>query len=173
MVFPETQYRRVIRKVIFDFEEYGSLEAFLRYPSREYEGSVTYERIDRTSIIAKIYSALPLHTEAIVLDDVEILIKLPKYFRQKIYRRDHIIYPGQVIYRPQIPAVSIAAGYFETYEPVEIIGEIHTEEKREDREKPPTVLLELLEKINNKASIYVIIRKPERKHAERKEEEAE
>ncbi|GEM_PF-4949939 len=173
MVVPGTYYRRIIRKVVFDFDGYDTLEAFLRYPAGEYGGSVTYERIDRTSIISKIYSALPIHTEAIVLDNIEILIRLPRYFRQRIYRRDHIAYPGQIIYRPQVPAISIVANHLETYEPVEIIGEVKIEGKRESREEVPSEIQNLVEKIRDRASIYVIIRKPERKTVEEEETKKE
>ncbi|MEM4533361.1 MAG: hypothetical protein QXJ52_01145 [Candidatus Korarchaeota archaeon] len=159
MVLPGVYFRRIIRSVVFDFDEHGILEALLRYPAGEYGESVTYERIERTSIISKIYSTLPIQTEAILLDDVEILIKLPRYYRQKIYRRDHIAYPGQVIYRPQVPAISIAAGLLETYEPVEIIGEVKTVEKQESREYVPREIQELADKIRNRASVYVVIRK--------------
>lgn len=169
MTLPGIYFRRIIRSVVFEFDEYGTLEALLRYPTGEYGGSVTYERIERTSIISKIYSALPIQTEAIIFDNAEILIKLPRYYRQKIYRRDHVVYPGQIIYRPQVPAISIIASPLEVYEPVEIIGEIKTIDKQESREHTPKEIQELIEKAKNKASIYVIIRKPKQQETEESE----
>ncbi|MEM1585093.1 MAG: hypothetical protein QXF65_02130, partial [Candidatus Korarchaeota archaeon] len=64
-----------------------------------------------------------------------------------------------IIYRPQVPAISIAAGLLETYEPVEIIGEVKTVEKQESREYVPREIQELADKIRNRASVYVVIRK--------------
>ncbi len=71
-----------------------------------------------------ISGSLPIMSEAIVLDNVEIFIRLDPTLMTRISRRFHTAEPGDIIYRPQIPALSIFADYADIYEPVERIGMI-------------------------------------------------
>ena len=151
-------------RIILDFNEYGSIEASI---STLATGLTT--TFQKSCIAKKIYDALPIATEAIVIWDleeekeeksrkqtrvpVELLIKLPSRFRQKILRRDHTVKPGDVVYRPHIPAISIFVKDFEIYEPIEKIGHVR-------RAYMPN-LYDIVEKTKNLASIYVEIRKAE------------
>ncbi|MHA1616552.1 MAG: cyclophilin-like fold protein [Candidatus Njordarchaeales archaeon] len=96
-------------RIVFRFKNFGDLR-----------GSI---RITQTSPSSKfLHAVLPYSSEAIVLDGKEILIKLDPTLKTRIGRRDHQAEIGDIIYRPQIPAVSIFADSAEIYEPVERIG---------------------------------------------------
>ncbi len=158
MVFPGVEQRWW--RVVFDFGEIGNFVGVL---GLMYE-SLT-PTIERSSIVRKILASLPICTESVVFDEIELLIKLPLRFKQKIFKRDHTIKRGEIIYRPHIPSISIFTDTSEIYEPVEKIGLI----RKDDIPK----FMEIVNKINNKASIYVEIRKYEPKvEAEETEEEA-
>jgi len=153
------EHERVLWRVLFDFGEYGSFTAVL--------GFVYYERplsatVMKSSVVKKIIASLPIASESLVLDDVELLVKLPTRFKQTIYKRDHIIKRGDIVYRPHIPSISVFARSFETYEPVERIGLV----RKDSLEK----LAEIIEKIKSKASVYVEIRRYEAKEAREEEE---
>lgn len=154
MVFPSTDRRWW--RVLLDFDEYGSVGAVL---------GLMYESVSstlqRASIVKKILATLPLVAEAIVLDNVELLIRLPERFKQTIYKRDHVIKMGDIVYRPHIPAVSIFSDGYELYEPVERIGFI----RKEDVEK----FLNIMDTIKNLASVYVEIRRYEPEEGEEEE----
>lgn len=164
MVFPALETRK-IWKITFKFEDIGDLEGFLRF---NYE--TRSEIVENSSIIKKIVSTLPIIGEATILNQQEILIKLPPRFRQRIFRRDHIIRPGQIVYRPHIPAISIFAKQTNLYEPVEIIGEIKRGAKRTQKDMPPPKLMEIFNKLYELGSTIIIIAPGGRKE---KHEEAE
>lgn len=98
-------------RVLFSFKGYEDIKGNLR-------------TIKRGLIATTFYSMLPIVKEAIVLDNVEILIKLDPVLTQKISyaERTHEALPGDIIYRPQLPSISIFADYYEIYEPVVKIG---------------------------------------------------
>lgn len=154
MVFPSTDRRWW--RILLDFDEYGSVGAVL---------GLMYESVSstlqRASIVKKILATLPLVAEAVVLDDVELLIRLPERFKQTIYKRDHIIKIGDIVYRPHIPAVSIFSDGSELYEPVERIGFI----RKEDIEK----FLDIMATIKDMASVYVEIQRYEPEEGEEEE----
>ncbi len=107
---------QVWRRVIFLFKNFSPVQGSIRNspgPGKAISGS------------------LPIISEAIVLDNIEIMIKLPPTFKTRLNKRFHTAEPGDIVYRPQIPALSIFADYFDVYEPVERIGTI----MREDRDK--------------------------------------
>jgi len=109
-------------------------------------GSIKTKRDIETSKM--ILSELPIETEALVLDEAEILIKLPKTIKAIIRRRVHSAEPGDIIYRPQIPAISIFADYMDIYEPVENIGTID----RRDIDK----LIEFARNVKNVVFVEII-----------------
>ncbi len=158
MVFPVGERRWW--RVLFDFGEYGSFTGML---------GLMYESlsptIERSSIVRKVIASLPFSSESMVFDGVELLIKLPPHFRQKIFKRDHVAKKGEIFYRPHIPAISIFADGYEVYEPIEKIGMV----RKEDVDK----FLDVVEKIKNLASVYVEIRKHEPRKEETEEEEEE
>jgi len=156
MVFPGITERRWWR-VLFDFGEYGS---FIGVLGLMYE-SIT-PTIERSSIVRKVVASLPLVSESIVFDDIELLIKLPQHFKQRVFKRDHIIKRGEIVYRPHIPALSVFIDSCETYEPVEKIGLI----RKDDIPK----CAEIVNKIKNLASVYMEIRRYEEREEEVEEE---
>ncbi|MHA1590805.1 MAG: cyclophilin-like fold protein [Candidatus Njordarchaeales archaeon] len=96
-------------RIVFRFRDLGELH-----------GSI---RVMQASPSSKfIYAVLPYKSEAIVLDEKEILIKLDPTLKTRINRRDHKVDIGDIVYRPQIPALSIFAEPMEIYEPIEKIG---------------------------------------------------
>jgi len=106
----------VWRRVMFIFKNFDPVHGSIRDspgPGRAISGS------------------LPIISEAVVLDNIEIMIKLPPTFKTRLNKRFHTVEPGDIVYRPQLPALSIFADYFDVYEPVERIGTI----MREDRDK--------------------------------------
>lgn len=106
----------VWRRVIFIFKNFDSIRGSIK---------------DSLSPGRAISGSLPIISEAIVLDNIEIMIKLPPTFKTQLNKRFHTVEPGDIVYRPQLPALSIFADYFDIYEPVERIGTII----REDRDK--------------------------------------
>lgn len=156
MVFPGVERRWW--RIVLDFGEYGSVTGVL---------GLMYETISATlqkaSIVKKILATLPIAAEGVVLDDVELLIRLPERFKQTIYKRDHIVKVGDIVYRPHVPALSIFSDGSELYEPVERIGFI----RKEDVEK----FLDIMDVIRNLASIYVEVRRYEPKEEKEEEEE--
>lgn len=73
-----------------------------------------------------IFSALPINAEALVFDDKEVLIKLDDSLQGNFSKeeRTHEAEAGAIIYRPQLPALSLFGEYSEIYESVERIGKI-------------------------------------------------
>ena len=114
MSLPITGIREQWKRIELDFKGYGSIRGSLRTMARR-----SISRIPNV-----IYSMLPLKTEAIVLEDIEILIKIKPYLIERLKPSDrvHEASEGDIIYRPQIPAISIFADYYEIYEPVAKIG---------------------------------------------------
>lgn len=114
MSIPLTGVREQWKRIELDFKGYGSVKGSLR--------TIARRSISRIPNI--IYSLLPFKTEALVLDDVEILIKIKPYLVERLKPSDrvHEASEGDIIYRPQIPAISIFADYYEIYEPVAKIG---------------------------------------------------
>ena len=96
-------------RVVFKFKDFGDLHGSIRAASTQFSTKF-------------ILAVLPYKSEAIVIDRKEILIKLDPTLRTKINRRDHQATIGDIVYRPQIPAISIFAAPMEIYEPVEKIG---------------------------------------------------
>jgi len=136
------------RRVIFEFKGFDVIHGSIRDspgPGRAISGS------------------LPIISEAIVLDNVEILIKLNPTLKTRLNKRFHTAEPGDIIYRPQIPALSIFADYYDIYEPVERIGTI----TREDRKKVEEIVK------NASSVLFVRILKAEREGISGEEEETE
>ncbi len=108
---PTSEQRQQWERVTFDFKGYGSVNGNLRTTIK---------------IAGNIYSILPIKTEGLVLDGVEILIKIPPVLKERLKtsERTHEAMEGDIIYRPQIPALSLFSDYFEIYEPVAKIGMI-------------------------------------------------
>lgn len=108
---PTTEQREQWKRLTFDFKGYDEIHGNLR---------------TMATIPKAIYSILPLKTEGLVLDDVEILIKIPPVLKDRIKTEDriHEAMEGDIVYRPHIPAISIFSDYFEIYEPVMKIGMI-------------------------------------------------
>jgi len=102
------------RRVIFEFKGFDMIYGSIR---------------DAPEAGRAISGSLPIISEAIVLDDREIFIRLNPTLKTKLRRRIHTAEPGDIIYRPQIPALSIFADYADIYEPVERIGTILKEER--------------------------------------------
>ncbi|MCD6491808.1 MAG: cyclophilin-like fold protein [Candidatus Njordarchaeia archaeon] len=100
-------------RIVFNFDGYGAIQGSLSQFYRSANVFISY---------------LPVKLEGIVLDNVEILIQLPSVLRTKISRRVHDANLGDIIYRPQIPAIGIIADHFEVYEPVERIGTINKQD---------------------------------------------
>lgn len=108
---PTGEQREQWKRVIFSFEGYEEIKGSLRTISK---------------IASTIYSTLPYKSEALVMDEVEILIKLNPVLKERLRtsERIHEAMEGDIIYRPQLPAISIFADYYEIYEPVAKIGMI-------------------------------------------------
>jgi len=135
------------RRVVFEFKGYEPILGSIRDspgPGRAISGS------------------LPIISEAIVLDNIEILIKLSPTLKTRLSRRFHTAEPGDIIYRPQIPALSIFADYYDIYEPVERIGTI----MREEREKVSKIVMDA------KSILFVRILRAERGGVSVAEEES-
>ncbi len=158
MVFPGVEPKWW--RVVFDFGEYGNFVGVL---GLVYD-SIT-PTIERSSIVRKILASLPIQTESMVFDEIELLIKLPLRFKQRIFKRDHIAKKGDIIYRPHIPSISIFTEQCEIYEPVEKIGLI----RKDDVNK----FVEITKQIADMASVYVEIRKYEPREEVTEEEEEE
>ncbi|NIQ07896.1 MAG: hypothetical protein GWO20_19910 [Candidatus Korarchaeota archaeon] len=73
-----------------------------------------------------IFASLPIETEALSFDGREVLIRLDESLRGEFSKEDriHRAEEGSIIYRPQLPALSLYSEYREIYEPVEKLGEI-------------------------------------------------
>lgn len=73
-----------------------------------------------------IFSVLPIKAEALVFNKKEVLIKLEESLMGTFSKEDrtHEANAGAIIYRPQLPAISLFVEYSEIYEPVEQIGKI-------------------------------------------------
>ncbi len=108
---PTGEQREQWKRVIFKFNGYDEINGSLR----------TIIKLANT-----IYSTLPIKSEAIVLDGIEILIKLSPVLKERLKtsERTHEALEGDIIYRPQLPALSLFSDYHEIYEPVIKIGMI-------------------------------------------------
>jgi len=139
---PITGIREQWKRIELDFKGYGAIRGSLR----------TIARRSISRIPNVIYSMLPLKTEAVVLEDVEILIKIKPYLLERLKPSDrvHEASEGDIIYRPQIPAISIFADYYEIYEPVAKIGIIDRndfDKLREIAEAAKSVMLVEIKRI--------------------------
>lgn len=133
------------RRVIFEFEQFSAIRGSIR---------------DSPGAGKAITGSLPIISEAIVLDNIEILIKLNPTMKVRLNRRFHTVEPGDIVYRPQLPALSIFSDFYDIYEPVERIGTI----MREDFDK----LEEIVE--NAKSILFVrIVREEESRVGEEKD----
>lgn len=88
-----------------------------------------------------IFSALPIDAEALVFNKKEILIRLEESLRGTFSKEDrtHEATAGDIIYRPQLPAISIFAESSEIYESVEQIGKIWSDTVEKLKELCETV----------------------------------
>lgn len=76
-----------------------------------------------------IFASLPIETEALVFEGNEVLIRLDDSLRGEFAKEDrtHRAEGGSIIYRPQLPALSLFSEYAEIYESVQKLGEIQRE----------------------------------------------
>jgi len=134
---PTGEQREQWKRVIFSFKGFEEIKGSLRTVSK---------------IAGTIYSMLPFKSEAIVLDGVEVLIKINPVLKERLRssERIHETMEGDIIYRPQIPAISIFADYYEIYEPVTKIGmidRIDVSKLRKMVEEANSVLLVEIDKL--------------------------
>lgn len=80
-----------------------------------------------------IFASLPITVESMVFKEKEVFIRLDESLKGEFSKEDrvHRAEEGSIIYRPQIPALSLFSDYSEIYEPVEKLGEIQRDSLEE------------------------------------------